>query len=317
MVPGSVINRFAYTPYGESQTLTASWATPPAGSTPAVPWSHLFQGLEFTDVTALAYVRHRDYSATLGRFIELDPIGFDAGDNNWYRFVANGPTEHTDPWGLSKGQWHHMIPQKFRDIFENWGVTIDAAEFGRIMTAQDHSRLHAAKVGGRNYLAYWGKFVADHAKRKPTQAQLDTFLNTIEKDFADHLKKAHKTSLSFQEWGDYSTKLKDDILKAKRNPGSRVCVMLRRAGVVFTVGTIVYNASEGGIVFAAEEAAKEVAFYDDLDPLLKYAAHSASSGIVRVLTRRPEGNFDVYRCRCLQCRKLPDNCRCEGGPLRP
>jgi RHS repeat-associated protein len=97
---GAVINRFAYTPYGESQTLTASWATLPAGSSPAVPWAHLFQGLEFTDVTALAYVRHRDYSATLGRFIELDPIGFSAGDNNWYRFVANGPNGKTDPSGL-------------------------------------------------------------------------------------------------------------------------------------------------------------------------------------------------------------------------
>ena len=103
-VPGvatsAVINRFAYTPYGEVQTLTASWASLPAGSTPAVPWAHLFQGLEFTDVTALAYVRHRDYSASLGRFIELDPIGFDAGDNNWYRFVANGPTGKVDPTGL-------------------------------------------------------------------------------------------------------------------------------------------------------------------------------------------------------------------------
>jgi RHS repeat-associated protein len=100
---GAVINRFAYSPYGEVQTLTASWATPPTGSTPAVPWAHLFQGLEFTDVTGLAYVRHRDYSATLGRFIELDPIGFDAGDNNWYRFVANGPTGKTDPSGLRGG----------------------------------------------------------------------------------------------------------------------------------------------------------------------------------------------------------------------
>jgi hypothetical protein len=48
----------------------------------------------------LAYVRHRDYSASLGRFIELDPIGFDAGDNNWYRFVANRPTGKVDPSGL-------------------------------------------------------------------------------------------------------------------------------------------------------------------------------------------------------------------------
>ena len=45
--------------------------------------------------------RHRDYSPTLGRFIERDPIGFEASDNNWYRFVANGPTGRTDPSGLA------------------------------------------------------------------------------------------------------------------------------------------------------------------------------------------------------------------------
>ena len=46
--------------------------------------------------------RHRDYSPTLGRFIGRDPIGFEAGDNNWYRFVANGPTGKTDSSGLKK-----------------------------------------------------------------------------------------------------------------------------------------------------------------------------------------------------------------------
>ena len=97
---GTVINRFVYTPYGESQTLAASWATPAAGSTPATPWGHLFQGLKLTDVTGLAYVRHRDYSPTLGRFIERDPIGFEAGDNNLYRVVANRPTNRVDPSGL-------------------------------------------------------------------------------------------------------------------------------------------------------------------------------------------------------------------------
>jgi RHS repeat-associated protein len=95
---GNVINRFVYSPYGVSQTLTASWTT--AASPLVTVWNHLFQGLKFTETTGLAYVRHRDYSATLGRFIERDPIGYVAGDNNWYRFVANGPTGSTDPSGL-------------------------------------------------------------------------------------------------------------------------------------------------------------------------------------------------------------------------
>jgi RHS repeat-associated protein len=66
-----------------------------------VPWSHLFQGLKLTEITSLFYVRHRDYSASLGRFIERDPIGFEAGDNNWYRFVGNEPLTTLDPSGLA------------------------------------------------------------------------------------------------------------------------------------------------------------------------------------------------------------------------
>ena len=113
---GAVINRFVYTPYGEAQMLTATWATPAVGSTPATPWGHLFQGLEFTEVTALAYVRFRDYSPTLGRFIERDPIGFAARDNNWYRMVGNAPLQNTDPLGLQK-----EIPWEdyFRDFLKN------------------------------------------------------------------------------------------------------------------------------------------------------------------------------------------------------
>jgi len=34
------------------------------------------------------------------RFAGWEPLGFEAGDNNWYRFVANGPTARTDPTGL-------------------------------------------------------------------------------------------------------------------------------------------------------------------------------------------------------------------------
>lgn len=40
------------------------------------------------------------YDPTLGRWLEQDPIGFDAGDMNLYRFVGNDPTNSVDPSGL-------------------------------------------------------------------------------------------------------------------------------------------------------------------------------------------------------------------------
>lgn len=44
---------------------------------------------------------------TVGHFAGCDPLGFEAGDNNWYRFVANGPTEKMDPNGLA---WSDCMP---------------------------------------------------------------------------------------------------------------------------------------------------------------------------------------------------------------
>lgn len=48
-------------------------------------------------------VAMRDQSGSalaIGRFAGWEPLGFEAGDDNWYRFVANGPTGKVDPSGL-------------------------------------------------------------------------------------------------------------------------------------------------------------------------------------------------------------------------
>jgi RHS repeat-associated protein len=94
---GNIINRFAYSPYGTTQVMTPSWT---AASSTAIPWKHTFQGLAGNTFTGLYDARNRDYSPTLGRFIEPDPIGFQAGDNNFYRFVGNRPVGRNDPLGL-------------------------------------------------------------------------------------------------------------------------------------------------------------------------------------------------------------------------
>jgi hypothetical protein len=42
------------------------------------------------------------YDSTIGRWINLDPIGFDAGDANPQRYVRNDPTNVTDPSGMAE-----------------------------------------------------------------------------------------------------------------------------------------------------------------------------------------------------------------------
>jgi len=58
-----------------------------------------FTGRDWDPETGLQYNRARYYDPTLGRWIGQDPIGFEAGDANLYRYVGNIPTAFTDPSG--------------------------------------------------------------------------------------------------------------------------------------------------------------------------------------------------------------------------
>jgi RHS repeat-associated protein len=49
--------------------------------------------------SGLMFYRARYYDPKLGRFISEDPIGFEAGDLNLYRYVFNSPVLATDPTG--------------------------------------------------------------------------------------------------------------------------------------------------------------------------------------------------------------------------
>jgi RHS repeat-associated protein len=56
-------------------------------------------GRERDGVPGLQYNRARWYDPSSGQWASLDPLGFDAGDANLYRYVGNSPTNATDPSG--------------------------------------------------------------------------------------------------------------------------------------------------------------------------------------------------------------------------
>jgi RHS repeat-associated protein len=95
----------------------------PQGNPPSVddmfsadPYANrfLYTGREFLKEANLYDYRNRVYSAELGRFLQSDPIRFDAGDGNIYRYVFNSPTMQLDSMGL--GFWSDL-GNWFKDVF--------------------------------------------------------------------------------------------------------------------------------------------------------------------------------------------------------
>jgi RHS repeat-associated protein len=95
---GKVVERYVYAPYGAVTVLDAS-GTPLAGNASAFGWQYLFQGGRQDPVTGDVHFENRDYSPSLGVWIQRDPLGI-APDLNDYRFVRNDPVDTTDPSGL-------------------------------------------------------------------------------------------------------------------------------------------------------------------------------------------------------------------------
>ena len=94
---GAVQERYTYDVYG-TPTITSSTGVTLRSS--AVGNRYLFTGREYIAEIGLYDYRNRVYSPGLGRFLQTDPIGFEAADVNIYRYCGNEPTGWIDPWGL-------------------------------------------------------------------------------------------------------------------------------------------------------------------------------------------------------------------------
>jgi RHS repeat-associated protein len=92
----TIVNHITYDAFGLA-TSEQNLANPAAQ-----PVDHIFgfTGREIDDESDLNFYRARYYDPSVARFISQDPIGFEAGDANVYRYVGNGPTNATDPSGL-------------------------------------------------------------------------------------------------------------------------------------------------------------------------------------------------------------------------
>ena len=86
-------NRLSETDYN------TSGAVIPSSDPAAVDELFGYTGREWDSDVKLQYNRVRWYDPAQGRWLSQDPIGFAAGDVNWYRYVGNQPTVYRDPSG--------------------------------------------------------------------------------------------------------------------------------------------------------------------------------------------------------------------------
>jgi len=94
---GAVVERFAYDAFGVFSVLTPAWG---ARESSSYGWNYLHQGERWDADGAIFHKRRREYSPSLGRCLQNDLLGYQAGDVNFYRHVNNSPICLLDPEGL-------------------------------------------------------------------------------------------------------------------------------------------------------------------------------------------------------------------------
>ena len=95
---GNVLEKYFYDAFGYP-TVT-DYSGNERGHASSCGNRFLFTGREWIAELGIYDYRNRMYHPGLGRFLQTDPTGFDAGDMNLYRYCADDPVDLSDPLGL-------------------------------------------------------------------------------------------------------------------------------------------------------------------------------------------------------------------------
>jgi len=149
---GAVVERFAYDAYGVFSVLTPDWD---ARGSSTYEWNYLHQGGRW-DVEGTVYsFRYREYSPTLGRWIQNDPIGFHGNDFNLYRYNSSNPMIRVDPNGTGDRIWQSLE-----------GNTSDRAGFDRVgRSLRDQLGLPSVASACKKLGSDWEIVAADNSNQ--------------------------------------------------------------------------------------------------------------------------------------------------------
>jgi len=112
---GVVKERYAFSAFGVRRILTPTFGD---RATSECDFTFGFQG-QFVDTeSGFLNYGYRYYSPHLGRWLCKDPAQ-DRGENNYYAFVKNMPTQYTDRFGLQIGMEYQDLSSPLHDP-KNW-----------------------------------------------------------------------------------------------------------------------------------------------------------------------------------------------------
>ncbi len=168
--------------------------------------------------SGLYFLRERFYDPQAGRFVSQDPLGFEAGDANLYRYTFNDPVNQIDPSGkavlvglcTNKSEIADLLTTQIRQETGSTvaGIAIEDKAFRRNILGYPYFRLDlldAVSVSAWRALG--------HSNSKATTSGLSSHLNEAIKD-TDYILSTTRT----WPWSSPQSLRKNPLRKMRGEP---------------------------------------------------------------------------------------------------
>ena len=205
---GSVVERLRYDAFGKVTWMDAAFA---AKASSGYNWNRAFTGQVLDSESGLMLYRNRFYHTGLGRFVQRDSIGYDAGDSSLYRYCFNEALDSLDPFGYEK---HGLTAGGF--IIDFHLTDADSIIKGA------HAHIDQGMVDGKNLRGY----KVDHngwiytSKNQPTGMKLPK--KFLQDDYLPWARKIHADAVRVANAAEQARLARAAAAKKARKMGAKM-----------------------------------------------------------------------------------------------
>jgi RHS repeat-associated protein len=169
---GAQVEHYTYSPFGKTKIYNATGLKL---TDSAYGNYYRFTARQWDGESGLYYYRARYYDANLGRFLQADPVGYEAGDMNLYRYCGNNGINFLDPSGL---EWKKRKDESWKDYWnrmrDNWKRRWDEGRREREQRWLEEKLQQAKRFGDLGMDAAAAKELLDYLLAKGEQYMRDS-----------------------------------------------------------------------------------------------------------------------------------------------